>query len=216
MIYLGLFAWSFGVAIGPVMSPGPVSAAVVAEGARRGVRAGPLVAIGHALMELLMVVALALGMGQVLQRPVLAATVGVLGGLVLLWIGGTMAWGAIRRRPKLPSAAEGSGAAAGRSLVGLGVATTMTNPFWYLWWVGVGGGYVLMTQQQGLVALAAFYLGHIAADFTWDTLLASAVGSGRRWLTDGVYQALLVICGLFLCYSGLRFLWTGVGAAIVI
>ena len=214
MSFLGLFAWSFGVAIGPVMSPGPVSAAVVAEGARRGARAGPLVAFGHALMELLMVIALALGMGQVLQRPALATAVGLLGGLVLLWIGGAMGWQAIRRRPKLPSSGEGSGVAASRNLIGLGVATTMTNPFWYLWWVGVGGGYVLMTQQQGLVALIAFYVGHVTADFAWDTLLASVVGSGRRWLTDGVYQALLVACGLFLCYTGVRFLWAGVGTLI--
>ena len=211
---LGLFAWSFGVAIGPVVSPGPVSAAVVAEGARRGVRAGPLVAFGHALMELLMVVALAVGMGQVLQRPALATAISLLGGLVLLWIGGGMVWGAIRSRPKLPSAEEGGGIAAGRNLIGLGVATTMTNPFWYLWWVGVGGGYVLMSQEQGLISLVAFYLGHITADFAWDTVLASIVGSGRRWLTDGVYQALLVVCGLFLCYSGVRFLWTGIGSLI--
>ena len=215
MAFLGLFAWSFGIAIGPVMSPGPVSAAVVAEGARHGVRAGPLVAFGHALMELLMVIALVLGMGQVLQRPALAVAIGLLGGLVMLWIGGSMSWAAIRSRPALPTGEAGPAARGERSLVGLGAATTMTNPFWYLWWVGVGGGYVLMTQQQGLVALAAFYLGHIAADFAWDTALASIVGSGRRWLTDGLYQALLVICGLFLCYTGVRFLWAAVGPLIV-
>jgi len=211
---VGLFVWSFGVAIGPVISPGPVSAAVVTEGARHGVRAGPLVALGHALVELLMVIALVLGMGQVLQRPALAMLIGLLGGLVLLWIGGSMAWVAVRSRPTLPTPDAGMSIGGERSLVGLGVATTVTNPFWYLWWVGVGGGYVLMTHQQGPIALAAFYLGHVAADFTWDTVLASLVGSGRRWLTDGLYQALLIICGLFLCYTGMRFLWSGVGPLI--
>jgi threonine/homoserine/homoserine lactone efflux protein len=128
-----------------------------------------------------------------------------------------MAWTAVRSRPSLRGGdsegvvvGPGSPAAKERSLVGLGVATTLTNPFWYVWWVGVGGGYVLMTQEQGLVALAAFYLGHVSADFVWDTLLASVVGSGRRWLNDRVYQALLTVCGLFLCYTGVRFLWSGV------
>jgi threonine/homoserine/homoserine lactone efflux protein len=196
------------------MSPGPVSAAVVAEGARHGVRAGPLVALGHALMELLMVIALVLGMGQVLQRPALAVAIGLLGGLVLVWIGGNMTWVAVRSRPTLPATDAGKSDGGERNLVGLGVATTVTNPFWYLWWVGVGGGYVLMTRQQGPVALAAFYLGHVAADFAWDTILASVVASGRRWLTDGLYQALLIVCGLFLCYTGMRFLWDGVGPLI--
>ncbi|TET50302.1 MAG: lysine transporter LysE, partial [Anaerolineales bacterium] len=91
-----LFVWSFLVAIGPVISPGPVNAAIVVEGARRGFLAGPLVATGHASVELGMVLALAFGMGHVLEQPLLAAAVGILGGLFLLWMGGTMAWGAAR------------------------------------------------------------------------------------------------------------------------
>jgi threonine/homoserine/homoserine lactone efflux protein len=212
MNYLSLFAWSFGVSIGPVISPGPVSTAIVTEGMRRGFRAGPLVATGHALVELIMVGALALGMGHVLEYPALAAAIGILGGGFLLWMGGTMAWGAARRRAKLPRANAGS-AQVDQGLVGLGIATTLGNPFWYVWWIGVGGGYVLMTRQQGVGALATFYVGHILADYVWDTLLASVVGSGRRWLTDSVYQALLLICGLFLLYTGVRFLWAGIGFA---
>lgn len=34
MSYFALFAWSFGVAVGPVITPGAASAAVVTEGAR--------------------------------------------------------------------------------------------------------------------------------------------------------------------------------------
>jgi threonine/homoserine/homoserine lactone efflux protein len=71
MNYLTLLAWSFGVAIGPVISPGPVSTAIVTEGVRRGSRAGPLVSTGHALMELAMVGALALGgLGQIVMEAV--------------------------------------------------------------------------------------------------------------------------------------------------
>jgi threonine/homoserine/homoserine lactone efflux protein len=211
MNHFSLFMWSFGVTIGAVMSPGPVSTAIVTEGARRGFRAGPLVSTGHALMELVMVGALTLGMGQALERPVLAAAIGTLGGLFLLWMGGTMAWEAARRKSKLPRADEGFEATEGRNLIGLGIATTVGNPFWYMWWIGVGGGYVLMAQQQGFIALVLFFLGHIAADFAWNTLLASVVGSGRRWFTDGIYQTLLLVCGLFLVYTGVRFIWVGVG-----
>jgi threonine/homoserine/homoserine lactone efflux protein len=210
---IGLFAYSFAIAIGPVISPGPISTTIVAEGARRGFRAGPLVATGHALVELVMVVALALGMGHVLDQPVLAAGVGILGGLFLLWLGGSMGWGALRGKPTLPQA-PAEGAEAGRSLLALGVGATLANPFWYVWWIGVGGGYVLSTWEEGPLALAAFYLGHIAADYTWDTLLATVVASGRSWLTDKAYRVLLVVCGVFLVYTGLRFIWTGVQYAL--
>ncbi len=211
MSYLSLFMWSFGVALGATMNPGPISMAIVTESARRGFRAGPLISTGHVLMELIMIGALALGMGHVLERPILAAAIGVLGGLFLLRMGGMMAWKAARRRSKLPQADESLGGTEGRSLIGLGIAATVGNPFWYLWWIGVGGGAVLMAQQQGLIALALFYLGHILADYAWNMLTALVVGSGRRWFTDGIYQALLLVCGLFLVYTGARFIWVGVG-----
>ncbi len=211
MNYLALFAWSFGMAIGPVVSPGPVSVAVVTEGVRRGFRVGPLVSTGHALVELLAVGALMLGMGRALEYPALVAGVGILGGLFLLWMGGTMGWGAVQGRSRLPHADDCAGNRAGRGLIGLGVATTVSNPFWYVWWIGVGGGYVLASGQQGPAALAAFYLGHISADYGWNTLLATAVASGRPWLNDRVYQALLIVCGVFLVYTGVRFIWAGVG-----
>lgn len=215
MTYLGLFAWSFGVAIGPVISPGAVSAAVVTEGARQGFRVGPLISTGHALVELLMVGALALGMRQALRYPLLVASVGILGGLFLLWMGGSLGWGALRREFKLPQPGESVDVQTNRSLIGLGIATTVSNPFWFLWWIGVGGGYVLAIQQDGLMALSAFYLGHIAADYAWNTFLASVVGSGRRWLSDRIYQGLLLVCGLFLVYTGLRFVWAGIEMVIV-
>jgi threonine/homoserine/homoserine lactone efflux protein len=209
--YLGLFAWSFGVAIGPVVSPGPVSVAVVTEGMRRGFRVGPLVSTGHALVELLMVGALMLGLGRALEYPALVAGVGILGGLFLLWMGGTMGWNVLRHKPGLPRPDEDSVVPGGRSLVGLGVATTVSNPFWYVWWIGMGSGYVLASGQQGPAALAAFYLGHISADYAWNTLLATTVASGRRWLSDRVYRVLLVVSGLFLVYTGVRFICAGIG-----
>ena len=214
MSWLGLFAWSFAVSFGAVISPGPVSAAVVTQGVRRGLRAGPLISTGHALMELMVIGALALGIGQVLDHPIWAAAIGVVGGVFLLWMGATVGWAAVRRGPESPRADDVALFGAGGSLIALGVATTVSNPFWYVWWVGVGGGYVLMALQQGLISLIAFYLGHISADYVWNTLLASAVASGRSWLTGRFYRALLLVCGLFLVYTGLRFIWAGLGPVV--
>ncbi len=87
-----------------------------------------------------MVGALALGMGQVLRYPLLAAAVAILGGAFLVWMGGKMGWEVVRRRPSLPRTDEGSGVQVNRGLIGLGIVTTVSNPFWYVWWVGAGGG----------------------------------------------------------------------------
>ncbi len=50
-----LFVFSFVVGFGAVVTPGPVSTAIVSESARRGFIVGPLVATGHSLSELIMV-----------------------------------------------------------------------------------------------------------------------------------------------------------------
>ena len=64
-----LFGFSFVVGFGAVITPGPISTAIVSESARRGFIVGPLVALGHCALELVMVVLLALGLGAGLNTP---------------------------------------------------------------------------------------------------------------------------------------------------
>ena len=48
---------------------------------------GPLITSGHAIAELGVVVALALGLDQTLKQPPVLGTIGLLGGIVLCWMG---------------------------------------------------------------------------------------------------------------------------------
>ena len=89
--------------------------------------------------------------------------------------------------------------------------TTVTNPFWYAWWVTVAAGYLAQAQVLGSGAVAAFYLGHISADYSWNTALSTIVGSGRRWITESVYRVIIGLCGVFLVYFGVVFLIRGIG-----
>jgi threonine/homoserine/homoserine lactone efflux protein len=55
----------------------------------------------------------------------------------------------------------------------------------------------------------AFYLGHISADFAWISGLAAAVATGRKWMTNRLYQVILSVSGAFLLYLGITFLVNG-------
>src|SRR3712207_4550394 len=136
-----LFVFSFVVGFGAVVTPGPVSTAIVSESARRGFVVGPLVALGHCVLEFLMVVLLALGLQAGLNTPGITLVISILGGLLLVWMGGSMAWGAYTGRIALPAPGQAARQLSTWQLVGLGVATTLANPFWYAWWVTVGAGY---------------------------------------------------------------------------
>jgi threonine/homoserine/homoserine lactone efflux protein len=216
MMYMvfAVFTFSFVLAIGAVASPGPVSTAIVSQAPQRGWRVGPLVATGHSLMEFLIVVLLVLGLGAGLASHGIQTGIAFLGGILLLWMGGLMVWQIVRGEVHLPRADGPSKQLSDRQFVGMGVFATLSNPFWYAWWVTVGAGYLsgYLSKANGAAAVIAFYLGHITADYAWDTLLSTVVGGGRGWMTDAVYRTLLLVCGGFFIYLGGTFLAHGVKA----
>jgi len=205
-----LFLFSFVVGFGAVVTPGPISTAIVSESARRGFAAGPLVATGHVLLELVMVVLLALGVSAGLRTPPFIVVVSLLGGALLMWMGGSMVWGAIKGRFALPKPGVDVRLLSNRQLLGLGVAATLVNPFWYGWWLTVGASYLAFPQVRalGVAGLMAFYFGHIAGDYLWDCILSGVVGGGRRWLTDSIYKWVILACGAYLVYLGVTFFVT--------
>lgn len=205
-----LFAFSFVVGFGAVVTPGPISTAIVSESVRRGFVVGPLVATGHCLLEFVMVVLLALGLSAGLNTPLATAAIAVVGGALLVWMGGNMVWGAFKGRTALPRPGADVKLLNNWQLLGLGIGATLINPFWYAWWITVGTTYLAFPQVQalGFVGLLTFYFGHIAGDYLWDSILSGVVGGGRRWIDDRVYRWIIGACGAYLVYLGLVFIST--------
>ena len=197
--------------MGAVVSPGPVSTAIVSQSPSRGWLVGPLISAGHALLELAAVLLIVFGLSATLAHPAIQTAVALLGGVLLLWMGGGLVWGALRGNLHLPGTGQDARRLSRWQIVGLGALTTITNPFWYAWWMTVAAGYLVFYNTVGAWAVLAFYLGHISADLGWNTLLSSVVGSGKRWITDRIYRGLIVVCGGFLVYLGITFLLKGAG-----
>ena len=205
-----LFGTSFVVAFSGAMMPGPVLTATIAETLKLGFRAGPLIVLGHALLEVVVVAAIVLGGAAWLTRDSVAAALGLAGGIVLVVMGLHMALTARAAEPPART-----GAASRRPLhapVVAGVLTTLSNPYWYLWWATVGLNFLTLALPLGAAGLAAFYLGHIASDLAWYALVAAAVASGRRLAPPSVFRGLLLACGLALVGLGAWFFGSAAGA----
>lgn len=187
----------------------------VSEGARRGYRAGPLISVGHAVTELVMVGALALGLSRMLQQTMVAGVVGLLGGAVLAWMGLNIIQDARRGRLSLDIEAEAevdpAPIDARRGLVSAGVLLSVSNPFWLLWWATVGSANMLGFLEYGLVGLGVFYLSHVSLDFGWNSLLAALARSGRQVVSDRIFRGVLTVCGAFLVLFAVYFVVTGIG-----
>ena len=206
---ISVFAFSFLLSIGPVVSPGPVSAAIVTESPRQGWRVGPLIATSHVALELLIVGLLAAGLSSGMASPVVREVIAVAGGLVLLYLGARYLSGAWRDDMRLPDPDLDQPRRSTANLLALGILTTVSNPFWYAWWLTVAAGYLAQAAPLGPAGPVAFFIGHMSADYAWDSTLSVLTSFGGRWLTDRRYRLLLVFTGGFMAYIGIVFLRTG-------
>lgn len=210
---LVVFGTSFLVGLSGAVSPGPLLAFTIRETLRRGFLAGPYVAAGHAILELLVVVLLALGVNQLLDSDVAAGFIGVLGGLFLLWMGSKMVRNPGQGAPSASHshalAHQGSRGRLAGPVLG-GALVSLSNPYWTIWWLTVGATFMTQSMELGLLGIGAFYIGHILADISWYSLVSFAIASGRRLVTDRVYRGIMLGCGVFLIAMGGYFFVTGV------
>lgn len=209
---LAVYLFAVVVSLGAVISPGPVTAAIVSEAPRQGWRVGPLVASAHVLLELVIVVLIAFGLASGLATPGIGRAIALGGGVILLAIGANYLISLWRGSMQLPQITANQPPRSATSLLSLGLFTTISNPYWYAWWVTVAAGYLVQAGNLGPIGPAVFYLGHISTDFAWDTALSTATGASRRWLTQRVYRGIILLTAGFMLYFGIVFLkagWTG-------
>jgi threonine/homoserine/homoserine lactone efflux protein len=207
---IGFLASAFVISLTGALSPGPLTTMAITEGARRGRWAGWRLSAGHGLVEGALVVGIGLGLGRFLQQPVVGSIVGVGGGLFLAWMGWGLVSGAWRGTLSLQAAAEAEAPGVTRlGLVPAGVALSLSNPYWSLWWASVGAGMILAALEWGVLGLIAFYLVHWITDVAWLSLVSFLTASGRGLMSERMYRAVLIACGLFLMAFSAYFVVTG-------
>ena len=200
-----IFVGSFVIGFSGAIMPGPMLTVTIREAAQRGFWAGPLVVLGHGLLELTLVVALLQGLDRWLGAPLFTGTVGLVGGVMLLIMAVAMLRGLPRLRLQLE---DNAGRGRGGAVWG-GVITSLSNPYWTLWWATVGTGYLTLTAGTGVPGTAAFFTGHILSDLVWFTLVSCVIHFGKKLMSDRIFRVLVGGCALVLLYFGVFFLHSG-------
>jgi threonine/homoserine/homoserine lactone efflux protein len=195
-----LFGTSFVVGLSGALMPGPVLTVTIAEATKRGFWAGPLIVLGHGIIEFALFIALVLGLGGLLKHDLVFGLVGVCGALVLIWMGAGMLKGAGQATLKL----ELKQGERSRPVLA-GLLTSISNPYFIIWWATIGLSYIAIAQQYGVIGLGSFYSGHIMADVVWYFAIAAAVTVGKTIMTDKTYGWIVGLCGGFLVCLGLYF-----------
>lgn len=227
----GIAITSFLVGLSGAMMPGPVLTVTIGETARRlrggsedepsaagasgragrraqirGALVGPLIVCGHAVLEVLLVAGVVLGLGKLLVLGPVKGVIGLAGGAVLVWMG----TGMLRGVKALTLLGTTAGKAGRQHPVLAGVLTSLSNPYWIIWWATIGLGYIAISMQLGLLGLLSFYVGHILSDLAWYSSISVTLAMGHRLLTDRVYRALVAVCACFLLGFGCYFGYDGI------
>ncbi|MBN1768825.1 MAG: LysE family transporter [Prolixibacteraceae bacterium] len=191
---LTIFVTSLFVAFSGALMPGPLLTITISESARRGAVAGPLLILGHGILELILLAALFLGLGPVLEHRMFFLIAAFAGGAIMFW----MAWGMFRSLPSLSVRVTGTNVTAKSNLPLTGALMSLANPYWIIWWATIGLGYVVYARQFGAWGVVFFFTGHIAGDLIWYWAISFAVSKGKTLFTDKVYRILIGVCGGFL------------------
>ena len=193
---------SFIIALSGALVPGPLFSITVAESAKRGASAGPLIIIGHGILEISLITLIILGVTPFLTSPSAKTVICATGGLVLIYMGYRL----IRDARGIRLFLTGGEARKGLHPVFTGIVGSVSNPYWIIWWVTIGLGYLVSSLKFGFLGVVAFFIGHITADLAWYSLISLAVSKGKKIMGDRGYRSLLYACGVFLVFFGIWFL----------
>jgi threonine/homoserine/homoserine lactone efflux protein len=185
------------ISLSGVMMPGPVFAVTVAKG-HRSAHAGALVAVGHGLIEFPLMLLVYLGLAAVLEHRATQLAVGILGGLMLVWMG----YGMMRNWREQTVAAESTSR---MGPIFAGAATTAANPYFFLWWASVGAMLISRSLAFGFTGFLLLALAHWVCDLGWGTLVSHVTYRSRQLWTPLVHRCVFTACGLTLVGFGVYF-----------
>lgn len=194
---------AFALALTGAVTPGPLLALVIGQVLAQGMSAAVFVLLGHALVEAVVILALARGLGRVLGRDRVRAGLGLAGGLVLVWMG----QGILSTAGAMSLHGARDAAMPWLTLVGAGAGVSVSNPYFTGWWAAVGSGQIATLGLRTRRDYLCFFCGHELGDMSWYLFVAAVLVVGRNGLTDVVYQAVLMGCGLAILALGGLFLF---------
>ncbi len=192
---LTIFFTSFLIAFSGAMMPGPLLITTISESTRRGYITGPLLIVGHSILEFILVGILLIGLAPLITSEIITTAIGISGGVIMLGMSVSM----FRSLPVLKIQWDVR-ERKHNHLVLTGALMSLANPYWTIWWATVGLGYVLHSKEQGLNGVIFFFVGHIFADFVWYTLISIVIGKGRHLLNNYVYRTVIGICAAMLVF----------------
>jgi threonine/homoserine/homoserine lactone efflux protein len=194
----------FTVGLTGALVPGPMLFATIEASLKRGWLAGPEVVLGHILIEFVLFTLVLFGAASLVGSGAISA-ISVIGGLALT-VFGLLTVKDAKAAASAGISPETSGLKFTSNPVALGLITSVSNPYFWIWWLTAGSALVLKTHELGILISVAYILGHWTADLSWFTVVSGSFSRGKALLSQKAHMYILYSCGVFLITFGLYFM----------
>jgi len=198
---LQMFFLAFVIGLTGALAPGPTLVATINASVSGGWTIGPRVTLGHMMSELIIVILIVAGLATVALQYTTA--VAVIGGFALIAFGLMTVAGS---RHASFGDTENSKGAITQNPYFAGFMTSVANPYFWIWWLTVGGSMVIAGLTGGIFLACVFMAGHWCADLGWYTMVSSGISKGKAILSDMAYRRVVLACGIFLVVFGAYYL----------
>jgi threonine/homoserine/homoserine lactone efflux protein len=188
-------------ALSGALIPGPLSIFIVRTTMISGkTNTGFLAALGHCLVELIIIGIIILGLSAIVQHPTFQQIINLIGGSALILFGMLSILGRKRTNPERHRTSIPN-----NSMMG-GVLFTVLNATIPLWWATIG--FQMLTQalmSTTMLGVLFWVVGHWLADISWFSLLGYSISKGKIHLNESIHNSVVVICGMIMIFLGLFF-----------
>jgi threonine/homoserine/homoserine lactone efflux protein len=184
-----------------VMMPGPMFAVTVAK-SYRSPWAGTKVSIGHAIIEVPIILLIYFGFGQFFQHQAVQIILSLIGGAVIIWLGINM----FRARKDVVE----SGKDLKYGAITTGIVMSAINPLFLLWWATVGSMLVMKFVAYGTVGLPVLIITHWTCDLVWLSLVSVMIYRTKALWGMKLQQWIFAVCSLLLIGFGVWYLFSGI------
>ncbi|MFC2033982.1 LysE family transporter [Chloroflexota bacterium] len=189
------------ISLSGVMMPGPMFAVALAK-SYRSPWAGVWISIGHAVIEVPLILLIYFGFAQFFQNSIVQLVLSILGGLMIIWLGIIMfrvRTEVVKKGNDLPYSAFSAG-----------IVTSGLNPFFLLWWATIGSMLIMKFLDFGTAGLILFIVVHWLCDLIWLSLVSVLVYRTKSLWGVKFQEWLFIGCSLLLVGFGGWYLISGV------
>ncbi len=193
------------ISLSGVMMPGPMFAITVAK-SYRSPWAGPLIAIGHAVIEVPLILLIYFGFARFFEDTTVQLALSIAGGAMIIWLG----IGMFRARTEVVHQDRDLS----YNAITAGIVLSALNPFFLLWWATVGSMLIMKVVDYGAAGLVAFTAVHWSCDLAWLSIVSVLIYKTQALWGKRFQEGLFIACSLLLVGFGGWFIVSGILQAV--